>query len=90
MDRAYFDDNFLRFGISFEGLMRFQREFCPELMPHVTGKELYQMVLEYTNFPEDRPFISVPYYPSGQPFFAPSELASGNVYVSAPSHMQKM
>lgn len=81
--RAYFAANYLRHGISFDGLMRFQREFHPELMPQVTGKELYQMVLEYTNYPEDRPFICVPYHPSGQPFFSPSELGVGNVYVPA-------
>ena len=40
------------------------------------------MVLEYTKHPEDRPFIKVPFYDSGQPFFSPQELGPGNVFLS--------
>jgi hypothetical protein len=80
--RAYLTDNYLCSGISFDGLMRFQREFHADLLPQATGRELYQMVLEYTQPPEDRPFIKVPYNDTGKPFFSPDELGPGNVYLS--------
>ena len=84
MDPAtYLADNYLCAGISFDGLMRFQREFTkPEIMSQVTGKELYHMILDHTKPPEDRPFIKVPFYASGQPFFSSSELGPGNVFLS--------
>ena len=78
---AFFRDNYLCCGISFAGLTRFQREFRPDIISQVTGKELYQIVLEYTCPPEIRPFVKIPYYESGKPFFAPEELGEGNVCV---------
>ena len=79
---AYFRDNYLSRGISFEGLKRFQSEFRPDIISQVTGRELYQIILEHTRPPETRPFINIPYYDSGEPFFAAEELGEGNVYVS--------
>jgi hypothetical protein len=78
---AFFRDNYLCCGISFAGLARFQREFRPDIISQVTGKELYQIVLEFTRPPESRPFVKIPYYESGKPFFAPEELGEGNVCV---------
>ncbi len=80
--RAYLSENFLCHGISFDGLLRFQREFHPDVLAQATGKEVYQMVLEYTKPPERRPFIKIPYNNTSQPFFSPDELGPGNVYVS--------